>query len=65
MKKHKSVITSMNVVLSKKEVEYLSSLVEAQVSRLLILNPKERAKQPFKEEYQVFNKLGGKLSVTA
>lgn len=61
MKKSKHVTSGVNVELTKKEVEYLSSLVEAQVSRLLILNPAERSKKPFREEYQVFNKLGGKL----
>lgn len=51
------------VELTKKETEYLSSLVEAQVSRLLILDSKERSKQPFRQEYRVFSKLGDKLSL--
>lgn|GEM_PF-2825065 len=51
------------VEFTKKEVEYLSSLVEAQVSRLLVLDSKERSKQPFKQEYRIFNKLGDKLSI--
>jgi len=49
--------------LTKKEAEYLSSLVEAQVSRLLVLNKKDLAMKPYKEEYKVFNKLGDMLSV--
>lgn len=48
--------------LSKKEAEYLSSLVEAQVSRLLTLKQKDLARTPFKEEYKVFTKLGEMLS---
>ncbi len=52
----------VKVELTAKEADYLSSLVEAQVSRLLVLPNKERAKQPLKEEYQVFDKLGEKLS---
>ncbi len=48
--------------LTAKEVEYLSSLVEAQVSRLSTLKQKDLAKKPFKEEYRVFNKLGEMLS---
>ncbi len=47
--------------LTEKEAEYLSSLVEAQVSRLSILKQKDLAKKPFKEEYKVFNKLGEML----
>lgn len=49
--------------LTKKEAEYLSSLIEAQVSRLLTLKKEDLDKKPFKEEYRVFSKLGGLLSV--
>jgi len=49
--------------LTEKEAEYLSSLVEAQVSRLSILKQKDLAKKPFKEAYKVFNRLGEMLSV--
>ncbi len=62
MKKGVARRGKVKVELTSKEVDYLSSLVEAQVSRLLVLPNKERAKQPFKEEYQVFHKLGTKLS---
>jgi hypothetical protein len=54
--------SGVSVKLTSKEAGYLSSLVEAQVSRLLVLPNKERAKQPFKEEYQAFSRLGTKLS---
>lgn len=60
MKKVKE--TSIKLNLTKKEAEYLSSLVEGQVSRLLVLNKRELAKTPFKEEYKVFNKLGEMLA---
>lgn len=53
---------SVKLDLTKKEAEYLSSLVEAQVSRLLVLDKKDLAKKHYKEEYRVFNKLGGMLS---
>jgi hypothetical protein len=48
--------------LTKEEAGYLSSLVEAQVSRLSVLDKKNLAKKPFKEEYKVFNRLGEMLS---
>ena len=48
--------------LTKKEAEYLSSLVEAQVSRLITVGKKDRETKPYKEEYRVFNKLGEMLS---
>lgn len=53
---------TINLKLTKKEVEYLSSLVEAQVSRLSTLKQKDLTKKPFKEEYKVFNRLGEMLS---
>ena len=53
---------SVRLAITKKEAEYLSSLVEAQVLRLLVLNKKDLAKNPNKEEYRVFNKLGEMLS---
>ena len=49
--------------LSKKEAEYLSSLVEAQVLRLITLNKEDLQKKPYKEEYRVFSKIGGMLAV--
>ena len=49
--------------LTRKEAEYLSSLVEAQVSRLVVLKKSDLQKKPYKEEYRVFNKLGEMLSV--
>ena len=62
MKKGAAHRGKVDVELTAKEADYLSSLVEAQVLRLLVLPNKERAKQPFKEEYRVFHKLGTKLS---
>ena len=53
---------SVKLDLTPIEVGYLSSLVEAQVSRLSVLDKKNLAKNPFKEEYKVFNKLGDMLS---
>jgi hypothetical protein len=49
--------TGVKLDLTKKEAEYLSSLVEAQVSRLIM-----RKQNVNKEEYRVFNKLGEMLA---
>lgn len=62
MKKNIEKDANVKLDLTQKEAQYLSSLVEAQVSRLLVLKQKDLAKQPFKEEYKVFNKLGEMLS---
>jgi len=48
--------------LTAKEREYLSSLVEAHVSRLVALKKKDLQKAPYREEYRVFNKLGEMLA---
>lgn len=63
MKKNMVKGTNVKLDLTQKEAQYLSSLVEAQVSRLLILKQKDLARKPLKEEYRVFNKLGQMLSV--
>ena len=62
MKKYIAKGTNIKLDLTEKEVLFLSSLVEAQVSRLLTLKQKDLAKSPYKEQYRVFNKLGGMLS---
>ncbi len=62
MKKNIEKDTSVKLDLTHKEAQYLSSLVEAQVSRLSVLKQADLAKKPFKEEYKVFNKLGEMLS---
>jgi len=54
--------SAVKLDLTKKEAEYLSSLIEAQVLRLLTLKKEELAKKPYREEYRIFNKLGGMLS---
>ena len=62
MKKNTNKNKDIKLDLSGKEAEYLSSLVEAQVSRLLTLDKKDLDKKPYKEEYRVFNKIGEMLS---
>jgi len=58
----KTVSKNVTLAITKKEAEYLSSLIEAQVSRLMILTKRDLAKKPYKDEYKIFNKLGAMLS---
>lgn len=63
MKKYNKKTKNIKLNLSKKEAEYLSSLVEAQVLRLEISSKKDSEKKYKREEYRVFNKIGDMLSV--
>jgi len=63
MEKNTKKTKEIKLSLSKKEAEYLSSLVEAQVARLITLKEKDLEKKPLKEEYRVFRKIGEMLSV--
>jgi hypothetical protein len=55
-KKHK-----MKIELTKKEADYLSSLVETQLTKLTILDREYREKEPIRRDFKVAQSLERKF----
>ncbi len=55
----------IKIELTKEEADYLSGLVEGQLSKLIFLDEKKREKKPVKKDIKIFSSIGEKFITTS